>query len=342
MSVINWGIIGLGKIANNFASAFKDLKNSKLISVASKSKEKIEKFQKKFNLNNIFSYNNYEEMLLNENIDIVYIALPHNLHFEWIVKCINYKKNVLSEKPATVFVEEMNKINKKLDENNIFFAEGFMYRFHPQTSALIEIIRQNEIGELHKMESFFGKNFIEKKNIFGFKKLKLNHESRLFKKELGGGSILDLGCYPASLSILIASIKSEDFSNGIKLNNIKKFIGPTKVDLEAYVNIVFKNDFNSYIGSSFKNNLGKITKIIGSKGEIIVPDSWHCENSKIIVNEKEHIIKQKYANIFSYEIESISNSLLNNEKEPKFPAIKRSETELNMNILNKWINSNEK
>ena len=86
MSVINWGIIGLGKIANNFASAFKDLKNSKLISIASKSKEKIEKFQKKFNLNNIFSYNNYEEMLLNEKIDIVYIALPHNLHFEWIVK----------------------------------------------------------------------------------------------------------------------------------------------------------------------------------------------------------------------------------------------------------------
>ena len=116
MSVINWGIIGLGKIANNFASAFKDLKNSKLISVASKSKEKIEKFQKKFNLNNIFSYNNYEEMLLNENIDIVYIALPHNLHFEWIVRCINYKKNVLSEKPATVFVEEMSKINKKLEK----------------------------------------------------------------------------------------------------------------------------------------------------------------------------------------------------------------------------------
>jgi len=236
----------------------------------------------------------------------------------------------------------MSKINKKLDENRIFFAEGFMYRFHPQTSALIEIIRQNEIGELHKMESFFGKNFIEKKNVFGFKKLKLNRESRLFKKELGGGSILDLGCYPASLSILIAKIKSEDFSNEIKLNNIKKLIGPTKVDLEAYANIVFNNNFNSYIGSSFKNDLGKITKIIGSKGEIIVPDSWHCENSKIIVNDKEHMIKQKYANIFSYEIESISNSLLNNEIEPKFPAIKRNETELNMNILNKWINSNEK
>ena len=342
MSVINWGIIGLGKIDSNFASAFKDLKNSKIISIASQSNEKTEKFQKKFNLNNIFCYNNYEEMLSNERVDIIYIALPHNLHSKWILKCIDYKKNILTEKPATVNLKEMIEINKKLNERKIFFAEGFMYRFHPQTTTLIERIRQNDIGELQKMESFFGKNIIEKRNIFGFKKLKLNNENRLFKKELGGGSILDLGCYPSSLSLLIASIKSNNLNDKIKLNNIKKFIGPTNVDLEAFANIDFNNEFNSYIGSSFKSNLGKITKIFGSKGEIVVPDSWHCENSKIIVNGEEYIIKQKYENIFSYEIESISDSLLNNKKEPHFPAIKRNETELNMKLLNEWINSNEK
>ncbi len=129
---------------------------------------------------------------------------------------------------------------------------------------------------------------------------------------------------------------------GIKRRRLKKFIGPTNVDLEAFANIDFNNEFNSYIGSSFKSNLGKITKIFGSKGEIVVPDSWHCENSKIIVNGEEYIIKQKYENIFSYEIESISDSLLNNKKEPNFPAIKRNETELNMKLLNEWINSNEK
>ena len=96
MSVINWGIIGLGKIASNFASAFKDLKNSKIISIASQSNEKTEKFQKKFNLNNIFCYHNYEEMLSNERVDIIYIALPHNLHSKWILKCIDYKKKHLN------------------------------------------------------------------------------------------------------------------------------------------------------------------------------------------------------------------------------------------------------
>jgi len=342
MSVINWGIIGLGKIANKFALAFKDLKNSRLISVASKNNEKLEKFQNQFNLNKKYCFNKYEEMLVNDDIDIIYIALPHTLHAEWIIKCINSKKNVLTEKPATVNSNDIKKINQYLSNSNIFFAEGFMYRFHPQTSTLIDFIRQNEIGEIQNMQSYFGMNFIEKKNIFGLKKLKINKKHRLFNKDLGGGSILDLGCYPTSLSILIASLKSEDFINEIKLKNVKKFIGTTNVDLEAYATIIFQNEFESYVGSSFKKNLGKSTKIEGSKGEIVIPDSWHCENSKIIVNGNEHNIKHKYDNIFSYEIESISSSLLNNDLEPKYPGIKIKETEANITILNKWIDFNEK
>ena len=217
-----------------------------------------------------------------------------------------------------------------------------MYRFHPQTAFLIKILQQNEIGELKQMESYFGINFIEKRNIFGFKRIKINKESRLFKKDLWGGSILDLGCYPSSLSLLIASLKSKDFRDEIKLTEVKKYIGSTGVDLEAYAKVNFKNEFSSYIGSSFKKNLGKFTKIKGSKGDIVIPDSWHCENSKIIVNGKELLVENKYKNIFSYEIESISNSIQNNQIEPSFPAIKKKETELNVDILNKWIGYNEK
>lgn len=342
MSTINWGIIGLGNIANKFASAFSNLKNSKLLSVASKNIQNIEKFQRKFNLDNNYCYNNYEEILTNKNIDIIYIALPHKFHFEWIMKCIDYNKNILTEKPATINIDEIKQINNKLNESKIFFAEGFMYRFHPQTSKLVDIIKQNEIGELQSMKSFFGKNIIEKKNIFGFKRFKINKESRLFREDLGGGSILDLGCYPASLSILIANLKSKIQNYDINLKEINKTVGPTKVDLEAFTKIEFINEFNSYIGSSFKKDLGKSTKILGSKGEILVPDSWHCENPKIVVNGKEYFIENKFNNIFSYEIESISNSLLNNQLNPEFPAIKRNETEVNMDILNKWINSNER
>ena len=93
MSVINWGIVGLGNIANKFALAFENVKNSKLFSIASTNNEKLEKFQKQFNIDKEYCYNQYEKVLLNNEVDIVYIALPHNLHFEWIMNCINEKKN---------------------------------------------------------------------------------------------------------------------------------------------------------------------------------------------------------------------------------------------------------
>jgi len=342
MSVLNWGIIGLGKIANKFASGFDQLKNSRLYSLASKNRENLEEFQKKYNVNKSLCYNNYEDMLLNENLDIVYIALPNNLHSEWINKCIEYNKNVLVEKPAVLTEDEIKNIINKLNNKKIFFAEGFMYRFHPQTLKFIEIINQNEIGKLIKMESSFGINVINKKNIFGFVKEKINTKSRLFKKELGGGSILDLGCYPASLSILIASLKSEEFNKEIKLMDTNNLMGPTDVDLEGFTKINFGNGFISTVKSSFKNELGKVTKIYGSKGEIIIPDTWHCLNSSIIVKGKEIKIDQLYRNIFSYEIESISDSILNGELIPKFPAVKKEETAINISILNQWINSNEK
>ena len=134
------------------------------------------------------------------------------------------------------------------------------YRFHPNTSKLVDIIKQNEIGELQSMKFFFGKKYYRKENIFGFKRFKINKESRLFREDLGGGILLDLGCYPASLSIKIKNLKSKIQNYDINLKEINKTVGPTKVDLEAFTKIEFINEFNSYIGSSFKKRFRQIDK----------------------------------------------------------------------------------
>ena len=77
-----------------------------------------------------------------------------------------FKKNILSEKPATINLSQIKIINQKLTKNNIFFAEGFMYGYHPQLSKLIEILNEKTIGEIIEMESSFGVNIIEKKKFF--------------------------------------------------------------------------------------------------------------------------------------------------------------------------------
>ena len=83
--MINWGIIGLGRIARDFAAGFKGVKNAKLLGVASKTQNNLKEFQHNFNLIEMVCFSNYEDLISSNNIDIIYIALPHNFHFEWIM-----------------------------------------------------------------------------------------------------------------------------------------------------------------------------------------------------------------------------------------------------------------
>ena len=337
--MIKWGIIGLGKIAENFALAFKEVSNAKLIGIASKNLEKLNKFKNNFKIEEKFCFKDYQNLIECNEVDIIYIALPHNFHHEWILNSLKEKKSVLSEKPAVINSKQITEINNHLNQNKIFFAEGFMYRFHPQTKEIVKIIKNNSIGELISMESYFGKNIIEKKNIFGFKKTKINKDSRLFNKNLAGGSILDLGCYPSSMSILISDLKSITNKKNVLVKNKKVEIGPTDVDMESYAELDFNNGFKSKIGCSFKTDMGKRTVIHGSKGILEIDDTWHCSSDSINLNGKKYKLQNLlYENLFSYEIESVSKSILEGKTDPEYPGIDRNSTAQNIDILEKWKN----
>ena len=172
MKKVNWGIIGLGNIALKFADGFNNVKNAKLLGIASKNQNKLESFKKKFQISNEYCFNNYEELLKCKSIDIIYIALPNSLHYEWIIKSIKNEKNILVEKPATINFTEIKNIKNLLENKQIFFAEAFMYLYHPQILKTINLIKENIIGRPISMKSFFGIDILTKKNIFGFKKKK--------------------------------------------------------------------------------------------------------------------------------------------------------------------------
>ena len=337
---INWGIIGLGKIATKFAESFNGLKNAKLISISSKNKNKLKKFKEKLQINQKYCFDNYEDLLNCNDVDIVYIALPNSLHHEWIIKCIENKKNVLVEKPATINLDEIEDIKIKLNNKKLFFTEAFMYRYAPHISEIIKLIKKDKIGRPVSMESNFGKNILIKKNIFGFnKKKKLDKENRIYNKKLGGGAILDLGCYPVSLSTLIASIFSKVNYDKIKILKKSKEIDITDVDIDSYAKLKFEKNFISEVRASFSRDLGNTTIVTGTKGKIIIKNTWHANPAIIILDGKTNQ-KQKIDcknNIYSYEIEFISKSILNKDIEPKFPNLSIDEIIGNTKILDKWL-----
>ena len=344
MKIINWGIIGLGNIAHEFSKAFAEIKNAKLLAIASKDENKLKRFRQQFNVDLKFSFKNYQDLIDCDEVDIVYIALPNSLHKQWILNAIKNKKNILVEKPATINFSEANEIRDHLKKTNIFFSEAFMYRYHPQIQSVIKIIRDNKIGNLLSMESSFGENIINKKKLFFFtKKKKINPKSRKFDKNLGGGCILDLGCYPSSFSLLIGSLKNKLNINNLEIFNVLIEKGETGVDIDSKAELSFQDGFRSKIHASFKNNLGSKSVIYGEKGTIFIDNSWSGEN--IIVHSKDNF-KQKLSfednkNIYGYQIEEISKNLIQGLNKINLPIMSVEETLVNMKIIDDWLNYHE-
>ena len=337
---VEWGIIGLGNIAFEFAKSFQYSKNANLLAVASNSDEKLNFFKEKFNIKTPNLYNDYEKLLENENIDIVYIALPNSLHFEWILKALEKNKNILIEKPAFINPKDAEIILNHPNFKNILFSEGYMYRYHPQIIELIQIIKSNMIGKLISMKSNFGINLIYKKKFFIFKREKLDKNLRIFNKKLGGGVIFDLGCYTTSMSLMIASLIDYIDVKNFKFSEVNTKYLHSDIDVQSSAKINFDNKFISDIEVSFTNNLGNKTVITGDEGEVSLKSSWGTENSKITISGKvnNEIEFKDCKKIYSLEIDHVSKDILTKNKETSFPGASQKEILLNTIILENWIN----
>ena len=345
MQKLNWGIIGLGRIADSFSNGFFDVNNANLISVASRDNNKLQKYKELHKLDSKYLFNSYDDLIRCKDIDIIYLALPNNLHHDWALKIIENNKNILVEKPAILNVAEAKSISVKLENKDLFFSEAFIYRYLPQVKELIKILKSQELGRIFSMESSFGINLLTKKKFYFFKKKKkINLGDRKFKKELGGGSIYDLGCYTTSFSLLINSILHENTNNNFIISDIVREIGETGVDINSSAKLEFDNEFISNIYCSFKKNLGSKSIIRGENADIILSDTWKGDD--IIIkykNKKNKIIKfENKKNIYSYQIEQISSNLLSGITKPIFPIMNINESISNIKIIEAWLKNLEK
>jgi len=338
--IVKWGIIGLGNIAFEFAKAFHNADNAELIAVASKSNTKLIKFKNEFKIKNENIYSDYESILDNKKIDIFYIALPNSFHFEWVQKLVEKKKNILVEKPAFVSTKEAENIFSNKNFKNIFFSEGFMYLHHPQILEVIKIIKNGKIGKLIKMKTQFGMNLVYKKNLFGMKRKKINKDKRIFNKKLGGGVIFDLGCYTTSISLLIASLIENLDITKFEIEDIKTEYFENDIDISSFAKINFENKFCSFISTSFTENIGENTSIIGEDGIITLENSWNTEKKILKLTGKfnEEKIYQSKKNIYTLEIENISKDIIQNKTESTFPGPNKKHIFLNNKLIYDWIN----
>lgn len=287
MKKIKWGIIGLGNIANKFAQTIKAMDLVELEGVASRNKEKSKAFGKLYGVPSEKCYKSYEELIKDESIDVIYIAVPHVFHKEISILCLKSGKAVLCEKPVAMSENEIREVVDTAKENRMFFMEAMKTRFLPINQKIKNWIYEGRIGEPRLLQA-----------DFGFK-APFDSASRLFDKNLGGGALLDVGIYTVSYSSFI-------FGNYPKSIKSNLYMGKTEVDECISINLEYEEGKQAQLYAAINLNTIRDASIIGTKGIIRVPKFSNADTAYILIDGKEEKVQLPFEiNGFEYQIKEV-------------------------------------
>jgi predicted dehydrogenase/aryl-alcohol dehydrogenase-like predicted oxidoreductase len=328
---LRWGILSTGRIAGVFAAGVKESLQGELVAVGSRSLASAQKFAAEHGIPNC--HGSYEDLFADSEVDAVYIATPHPMHAQWAIRAAEAGKHVLCEKPLALNHGQAMAIVEAAREHGVFLMEAFMYRCHPQTSKLVELIKDGAIGEVKMIQAAFSFN------------APLNDESRLgrvYNNQLGGGGILDMGCYPISICRLVAGAAlGRAFADPTDVHGAGH-VCDTGVDIYAAALLRFEGDIVAQVTTAVGlSRQYRALQVFGSSGSIMVPTpytpSHHGGTVELHLNSggKEHVIEVTTdRHLYSFEADMVADSLPH--QQATAPAMTWDDTLGNMKVLDKW------
>lgn len=283
MEKVKWGILGPGKIAEKFARDLSLVKDAELVAVASRSLDRAIAFGESHS--NATPYQSYESLVNEGGIDIMYIATPHTFHLDQTLLCLENGIAVLCEKPASLNRKEVQMMVDASRLNQVFFMEALWTRFIPSMLKVLEIVESGEMGEVEQVEAEF---------CFS---APVDPLSRLYNMDLGGGSILDIGIYPAFLAYLLLGKPEKIKASGQ--------IYSTGADQTCTMNFEYANKKSAALHSAILFESNMPARITMSKGYILMQPRWHEAPGLIVIKagyEPETISCPPVGKGFSHEI----------------------------------------
>ncbi|MDR2932636.1 MAG: Gfo/Idh/MocA family oxidoreductase [Oscillospiraceae bacterium] len=293
---VRFGIIGLGGIASKFATDLADTPGGELYGVASKSSERANEFAAKFGAKNI--YENYETLVRDPNIDIVYIAVTHNWHYDVIKLCLENGRPVLCEKPMVLHEKQAAELAVLAKEKNLLLMEAMWTRCNPAVRKAREWIETGRIGKLR---------FINASFCFSSP---YNPEHRLYNPALAGGALYDVGVYVI------------EFASGMTGENPDAVSGllsraPNGVDDFASISLSYPGGALAGLSCGLTAQTRQDAWIYGDDGHVFIENFYAADSCQLYDNRQNLVdrFSTEHGGRFIYEIAHVIDLIRTGQKE---------------------------
>lgn len=308
MNEVRWAILGCGKIARKFASDLQFVKNAKLTAVAARDRATAEKFAKEFPTKHI--HGSYQSLVENPEVDVIYVATPHGLHYEHVMLCLKHKKAVLCEKAFALNSKQTKEMISFAKAQNVFLMEALWSKFLPHYQQVMTMLNSKTLGNIKSVLINFG--FLPQEPV----------APRLYDPALGGGSLLDIGIYNVFFALSILGRPDE----------IEASMTPSSTNVDEQCAMLFKYKDGAFaqLFCTFSSNLATEADINGDKGRIRLTTRFYEPSAAVEyysgnVSTKQIIeVKKESGFGYHYEAQHVTECLMKGLTES--PVMKFADT----------------
>ena len=248
--VCNWGVLGAGFIAQRaMIPAIQESSNARVLALASRDEQRGREAAQRYGIARVYS--DYEALLADPHVQVVYVALPNHLHREWAIRAAHAGKHVLCEKPLALNAAECDEIISTCHSLKVLLMEAVMYRFHPRMQALKQLIATGEAGELRFIHAAFSFPFNAPGNYRAF-------------PQFGGGALLDVGSYCVNAARWLAGSEPTVIHPALSYSH-------ESIDLTTSAILQFGPHLSAHIQCSFAAAEHQVIEVAGTRAAITAP-----------------------------------------------------------------------
>jgi D-xylose 1-dehydrogenase (NADP+, D-xylono-1,5-lactone-forming) len=312
---LRWGILSTASINAVILRSCKDSAACEFVAVASRDAGRARRYALANGISQ--AYGSYQDLLADRNVDAVYVSLPNGLHMQWCIAALNAGKHVFCEKPLTRHAHEIIAAYAAAERAGRVFAEAFMYRHHPQTDLICEIVRSGRLGRLALLSS--SHSFPMPSSEYG----------QRLPAALDAGSLMDLGCYQIGVSRLLAGEPESVYGEQV--------LHDSGVDMRFAGTLRFPDGVLAQFDCAMDVPLRNCLTVIGSQATLLVSDPWHCRGGPMYIyrDERTEKITPPTGDPYRLEFEAFARAVAGE----RIPAFARDEAVMQARLLEAFYKS---